>query len=764
MSMKRIVFSLALVCLSVVSAKALTLGGTAYDLDTLAHYQAGPGTWYTQVRMYRSGTMQNRRDVYILQVDRRNPYVSVQTVLSNDSLEKGECPSLMAKRKSQPGKRYFAGTNGDWWSTTRPGVPEGAFVTENTIAITPQNGRAALAMCAIDQHDSLYYGHDFFTDVRLCTATDTVRCNHVNDIRYENELVLYNSYNGHFTHTDNSGTEVLCRIDPATPWGTNTVMRAEVLRTEAGKGNMRIDDGCFVLSARDDMQQHLQALTVGQQIELHISTSINGIYADFKAALGGQDRTFMLVNGVVDNNWDERHPRTGLGFSLTGDTVIHCVVDGRGKSIGATTGELAEIMQFFGAYNAMNMEGGGSSSMNLALQGVMNVPSDGHERAESQGIFAVSSAPDDDAISRIEAYEPYVRLPKYGVLSPAFLGYNRYDMLLNTDVQGVSLSCGETVGYIDADGHYVCLASGDVQAVKDGISTTIHVQLVDEAPIAFRLDSVLQDDSHPYAVEVLATVGSTSMPIQPAALTWTSSDPAVAVVSDAGEVTGVSNGYAHIVGELGDFRDTILVHVQIPTARIMVWDDFRTPDTWTLKCPSAYQPQWVVPESDAAPVDLQFTYKKGRERYIRLSKDAPLYSLPDTIVFAFATDVPLESFYLSLRANNQLHAQNITFTPAAEAYADMVAKIAVCDYFGTDRIIYPLHLECINFSPLASTPVGTHHLWLRGISLLYGTGEPSGVEQMALQPAVSAKIYRDGQLYIVRNGVWYNLLGTIIKQ
>ncbi len=762
--MKRIVFSLVLACLSGITVMAVTLGGVAYDMDTLSHYQAGPGTWYTQVRMYQSGTTQNRRDVYILQVDRCNPYVSVQTVLSNDSLEKGECPSEMAKRKSQPGKRYFAGTNGDWWSTTRPGVPEGAFVTENTIAITPWNGRATLAMCAIDQHDSLYFGHDFFTDVVLCTTTDTVRCSHVNDICYENELVLYNAYNGHCTHTDNSGTEVLCRIDPATPWGTNTIMRAEVLRVEAGKGNMRIEDGCFVLSARDGMQQHLQALTVGQQIELHISTSINGIYADFKAALGGQDRTFMLVNGVVDNNWDERHPRTGLGFSVTGDTVIHCVVDGRGKSVGATTGELAEIMQFFGAYNAMNMEGGGSSSMNLALRGVMNVPSDGHERAESQGIFAVSSAPDDDVISRIEAYEPYVQLPKYGVLAPAFLGYNQYDMLLDMDVQGVSLNCDGAIGYIDAAGHYVCLASGDVQATKDGIRTTIHVQLVDEAPIAFRLDSIVQDALHPYRVEVQATVGNNTMDIQSGALAWTSSDPAVAMVSDAGEITGVVNGYAEIVGELGDFRDTLLVHVEIPAARTITWDNFRTPDTWTIKCPSTYQPQWTVPDSEDTPVDLQFTYKKGRERYIRLSKDASLYSLPDTVVLAFATDVPMESFYISLRTDNQLHAQNISVTPAAEDWADMVAKIVVRDYFGTDRIIYPLHMECINFSPLADTPAGTHHLWLRGISLIYGTNDPSGVEQIVAQPAASAKMYRNGQLYIIRHGVWYNVLGTIIKQ
>ena len=747
-----------------IAATAITLDGVAYDIDTLARYQAGPGTWYTQVRLYKAGTLQNRRDVYILQADRRNPYLSVHTVLSNDSLEKGECPSAMAIRKSQPGQRYFAGTNGDWWSTDRPGVPEGAFVTENTITITPQNGRAALAMCAIDQHDSLYYGHDFYTDVYLQTDRDTIRCSHVNDTRYDNELVLYNAYNGHLTHTDNSGTEVLCRILPGSAWGTNTTLQAQVLRTETGKGNMHIEDNCFVLSACGGMQPHLNALVAGQKITLRIATSINGIYADFKAALGGQDRTFMLVNGVVDNNWDERHPRTGLGFSVTGDTIIHCVIDGRGKSIGATTGELAQIMQFFGAYNAMNMEGGGSSTMYLAAQGVMNVPSDGHERAESQGIFAVSNAPDDEAIARIAAYEPYVRLPRYGVLSPHFLGYNQYDILLNTDVQGVSLSCDEAVGYMDAAGHYVCLASGDVQAEWNGIRTTIHIQRVDDAPIAFRLDSVLQDDLHPYAVEVLATVGSNSMPIQSAALIWTSTDPSVATVSEEGEVVGVKNGYADIVGELGNFRDTLSVHVEIPTAHTMLWDAFRNSDIWTVKCPSTYNPQWIVPESEDAPVDLQFTYKKGRERYIRLSREAPLYSLPDTVVLAFATDVSMESFYISVRANNELHAQNITFTPAAEAYADIVAKIAVKDYFGTDRIIYPLFLECINLSPLANTPAGIHHLWLKGISLVYGLDNPSRVEQTEVPPAASSMVYREGQLYIVRNGVWYNALGIIIKQ
>lgn len=57
-------------------------------------------------------------------------------------------------------------------------------------------------------------------------------------------------------------------------------------------------------------------------------------------------------------------PRTAIGQTMTKDTLM-LVIDGRqiGYSIGATMVECAEIMIRYGAWNAMNLDGGSSSSM-----------------------------------------------------------------------------------------------------------------------------------------------------------------------------------------------------------------------------------------------------------------------------------------------------------------------------------------------------------------------------------------------------------------
>lgn len=770
-------FTLTLLLLPSYIRAEVTLGGSAYTVDTLTHYMVGPGTYYTQVRLFLRDGGGSRRDVYILQVDRRNSYVSIHTVLANDSIEKGEEPSHMAQRKSQPGQRYFAGTNGDWWSTTRPGVPEGAFVTENTIAITPWNGRATLAMCAIDQHDSLYYGHDFFTDVYLETDNNTVRCSHVNDIRYENELVLYNSYNGTCTHTDNSGTEVLCRILPGSAWGTNTTLHAEVVRIESGKGNMRIEDGCFVLSARDDMQQHLSALTEGQQIRLRIATSINGTYADFKAALGGQDRTFMLVNGVVDNNWDERHPRTGLGFSVTGDTIIHCVVDGRGKSLGATTGELAEIMQFFGAYNAMNMEGGGSSTMYIAAQGTMNVPSDGHERAESQGIFAVCSAPDDETIAKIAAYEPVVSMPRYGMLRPKFLGYNQYDMLLNTDQQGVTLSCNPAVGYIDAEGRFVCQGSGDLVASLGNISTTLHIRMVEGAPIALRLDSVLVSDETQYPIEVDGIVGNTSITLQPEALTWTVADPTVAAVSERGILTGLANGYTAVVGKLGEFADTLLVHVQNVDSKPYHW--VRGMQDMTLKASSSTWKAQIV-DTAITPI-LCLNYTGGRQANIKFTASCHIYSDPDYLELRFTPQGNLiQSVTIGVRANGGTKTLLYSTT---DLYPGMLNRIVVNldsifradaiesdrEWRDNDQAIYPVRLEFATFAFSKDAAKQEYQIPIDGWYLHFGEVAPLPIgtdvqPAMSADPAASVRKVCTPQGILIRRGdMWFDIVGRPVR-
>jgi hypothetical protein len=76
-----------------------------------------------------------------------------------------------------------------------------------------------------------------------------------------------------------------------------------------------------------------------------------------------------------------RNPRTAVGLSRDKKTVIIAVVDGRSSlSLGMTCTELATLMSGLGAYDAVNLDGGGSTDMYVRGVGVVNTPSDGTER------------------------------------------------------------------------------------------------------------------------------------------------------------------------------------------------------------------------------------------------------------------------------------------------------------------------------------------------------------------------------------------------
>src|SRR5690606_16702770 len=91
------------------------------------------------------------------------------------------------------------------------------------------------------------------------------------------------------------------------------------------------------------------------------------------------DATFVGNSG--DPLCTNRHPRTAIGISQDHSKLILAVVDGRAQSrIGMTCSELADLLREFGAFDAVNLDGGGSSTMWLRGTGVVNYPSDGSPR------------------------------------------------------------------------------------------------------------------------------------------------------------------------------------------------------------------------------------------------------------------------------------------------------------------------------------------------------------------------------------------------
>jgi exopolysaccharide biosynthesis protein len=82
-----------------------------------------------------------------------------------------------------------------------------------------------------------------------------------------------------------------------------------------------------------------------------------------------------------------RHPRTAVGVADSGRTLILAVVDGRKpeRSVGMSLDELADLMLRLGCEDALNLDGGGSSTLvmrNPQTQELvtMNAPSDGKPR------------------------------------------------------------------------------------------------------------------------------------------------------------------------------------------------------------------------------------------------------------------------------------------------------------------------------------------------------------------------------------------------
>jgi hypothetical protein len=76
-----------------------------------------------------------------------------------------------------------------------------------------------------------------------------------------------------------------------------------------------------------------------------------------------------------------RNPRSAVGLSQDKKTLVLAVVDGRSSSsVGMTCTELAALMKSFGAYDAFNLDGGGTSTLYLRGTGVVSRPSDGSER------------------------------------------------------------------------------------------------------------------------------------------------------------------------------------------------------------------------------------------------------------------------------------------------------------------------------------------------------------------------------------------------
>lgn len=157
----------------------------------------------------------------------------------------------------------------------------------------------------------------------------------------------------------------------------------------AGAGT--IADDSFVLVGRGASATALRTLQPGDPVKLDYDLADNAAKT-MKFALG-HGGTIVSGGKVVSGLDTSIAPRTALGFKNGGKTLVLATWDGPGGTGKGGVGidEEARDLAAMGVETAVNLDGGGSSTMVARALGedaatVRNVPSDGHERNDPNGV------------------------------------------------------------------------------------------------------------------------------------------------------------------------------------------------------------------------------------------------------------------------------------------------------------------------------------------------------------------------------------------
>jgi exopolysaccharide biosynthesis protein len=203
----------------------------------------------------------------------------------------------------------------------------------------------------------------------------------LNQKRGFDSIVIYNKYWGNSTNTGSNGIEyVFIPIDSTI---SNKPFRAVI--KSILDSNATITNNQYVLSASDNKKNTtLSSLQINDTIliSLSIQPDINNV----KELVGGLPQIIKdginiahsqaLKEGANEKFSLTRHPRTAIGYSRDKAKLYLITVDGRQKcSAGMKLNELSEFMLFLGCYNALNLDGGGSTTL-VINDKIINHPSD----------------------------------------------------------------------------------------------------------------------------------------------------------------------------------------------------------------------------------------------------------------------------------------------------------------------------------------------------------------------------------------------------
>ncbi len=349
--------------------------------------QISPGVTYENILRF---TDKGWLNLNIMRVNLNDRYTSLDVLTSAEGLSsRGQLTKLATNDENSD--NIVGAINGDFFDTKTfatmgPIVKDGELIT--TSIFDPK-----FATFNINDFDQAFLDYWRLTKVTLENENNGYLLNigFVNKPYIVNNTVLLDKNWGQMSFGNESYPDIVEIV----------VEDNKVTDIRQGLEAVEIPEDGFVISTTGTYAQTLlDNFSVKDDISLSIENDPN--IENIKLTLGGG--AIILKDGQVLEDFSVKipgsHPRTALGITEDKEEVILLTVDGRTSSYpGVTQSELAELLKELGAYNAINLDGGGSTEMIIREPGkedlsIANYPSDQFERSLVNALAVLNDAPE----------------------------------------------------------------------------------------------------------------------------------------------------------------------------------------------------------------------------------------------------------------------------------------------------------------------------------------------------------------------------------
>jgi len=405
----RIVFSISWLLFVLALYIPIVQTSKASASSVRENIHVSPGVQYKDFRLDYN---QAKQAVRVLEIDLHNPFAKIEPGVPQP-LTNLLPTSSRAKFNSGDNHHVVGAINGSFYHF-------GSKLPAYLIAVNNQILNLGVISTGFDQYMSVPTAFGVTTDGQALIDVyeyeasfgingKTFNISSINKARQANEIILYTpGWSYESTRTNEYGMEIVVRnlgksLDRDLHFGE--VVKGTVSQVYPyGKGNSIIPKDGYVISIQGGKQAaQLADIQPGQSISLKIDINDKWKQAQFMLASG----PMLVKNGQVHLTIDEksprakeRQPRTAVAVDASKKKVFFVTVDGRqpGYSSGMSLKEFAQYLVSLGADSALNLDGGGSTTMAIRRHGnryptVANSPSEGKERAVSTILQAISTAP-----------------------------------------------------------------------------------------------------------------------------------------------------------------------------------------------------------------------------------------------------------------------------------------------------------------------------------------------------------------------------------